>query len=122
MITRNRRTNNQRGARMPVNRRALWHMECDQPASLRNRVRNSSEEWGGRMTAESLRDVTHVLDNLSPEQNKTLDEWAGQVQGVLNTAVEQGGPAARRVKNWLNGVWLDHPLHPALTDFTIGAW
>jgi nitrite reductase/ring-hydroxylating ferredoxin subunit/uncharacterized membrane protein len=74
------------------------------------------------MTVESLRDVTHVLNNLSPEQTRTLDDWAGQLQGVLNTAVEQGGPAARRVKNWLNGVWLDHPLHPALTDFTVGAW
>ncbi|MBV9543040.1 MAG: Rieske 2Fe-2S domain-containing protein, partial [Chloroflexi bacterium] len=25
-------------------------------------------------------------------------------------------------KNWLNGVWLGHPLHPALTDVPIGAW
>jgi nitrite reductase/ring-hydroxylating ferredoxin subunit/uncharacterized membrane protein len=74
------------------------------------------------MTIERIRDVTHVMDNLSPEQNATLDHWSDQLQRLLRTAVEQGGPAARRVKNWLNGVWLGHPLHPALTDMTIGAW
>src|SRR5439155_12044758 len=36
--------------------------------------------------------------------------------------VSQGGLAAQRLKNWLNGVWLGHPLHPALTDAAIGAW
>jgi len=74
------------------------------------------------MSVESLRDVTRVMDNLSPEQAQTLDEWSEQVQTVVRTTVEQGGPAARRVKNWLNGVWLGHALHPALTDMVIGAW
>jgi len=62
------------------------------------------------------------MDNLSPEQAQTLDEWSEQIQTVVRTTVEQGGPAARRVKNWLNGVWLGHALHPALTDMVIGAW
>lgn len=31
-------------------------------------------------------------------------------------------PALRRVKDLLNGTWLGHPLHPALTDVPIGAW
>ena len=61
------------------------------------------------MTIDSLRDVTHVMDNLSPEQSQTLDQWSDQLQSVLRTAVEQGGPAAQRAKNWLNGVWLGHP-------------
>jgi nitrite reductase/ring-hydroxylating ferredoxin subunit/uncharacterized membrane protein len=74
------------------------------------------------MTIERIRDVTHVMDNLSPEQNETLDEWSDGLQGLVRGAVEQGGPAARRVKDWLNGVWMGHPLHPALTDMTIGAW
>jgi nitrite reductase/ring-hydroxylating ferredoxin subunit/uncharacterized membrane protein len=51
-----------------------------------------------------------------------LDQWARQVQGWLNNAVTQGGPAGQRVKNWLNGVWLGHALHPALTDAVVGAW
>src|SRR5207249_5088649 len=36
--------------------------------------------------------------------------------------VEQGGPQARQVKDFLNGTWLGHPLHPALSDAPIGAW
>jgi len=74
------------------------------------------------MSLDVLHDVQHVMDNLSPEQNETLDHWADQYQGLVRTAVEQGGPAARRFKNWLNGVWLGHPLHPALTDVALGSW
>ena len=31
-------------------------------------------------------------------------------------------PVGRRAKDFLNGTWLGHPLHPALTDIPIGAW
>lgn len=62
------------------------------------------------------------MDALGPEQTQMLDHWADQLQQLLSTGVSQGGPAARRVKNWLNGVWLGHALHPALTDAVIGAW
>src|ERR671937_250290 len=72
------------------------------------------------MSVESLRDVTRFIEG--GDQAHVLDTWSDQVQGVLRTGVEQGGPAARRLKNWLNGVWLGHPLHPALTDVPIGAW
>src|SRR5690348_17774062 len=74
------------------------------------------------MTVDVVRDMSRVVDALTPEQNQMLDHWAEELQGLLNTAVSQGGPAARRVKNWLNGVWLGHALHPALTDAAIGAW
>jgi nitrite reductase/ring-hydroxylating ferredoxin subunit/uncharacterized membrane protein len=74
------------------------------------------------MSAESLREVTRVMENLTPEQTETLDQWSEQLQTGLRTLVEQGGPAARRVKDWLHGVWLGHPLHPALTDVALGAW
>jgi nitrite reductase/ring-hydroxylating ferredoxin subunit/uncharacterized membrane protein len=74
------------------------------------------------MTVDLVPDVTRVMDALSPEQNQALDDWADKVQGVLNTVVSQGGPTTRRVKDWLNGVWLGHALHPALTDVAIGAW
>ena len=74
------------------------------------------------MTTEAFRDITRVMESLTPEQNQMLEQWARQLQSFVNTAVEQGGPAARRLKNWLNGVWLGHPLHPALTDVPIGAW
>jgi nitrite reductase/ring-hydroxylating ferredoxin subunit/uncharacterized membrane protein len=74
------------------------------------------------MTIDVLRDVTHVMDSLSPDQKQMLDRWSDQLQGLVRVGLEQGGPAARRMKNWLNGVWLGHPLHPALTDVTLGAW
>jgi len=74
------------------------------------------------MTVETMRDVSRVMDNLSPEQSQTLDQWSEQLQGALHTLVDQGGPAARRVKNLLNGIWLGHPVHPALTDVPLGAW
>ncbi|MDQ6669271.1 MAG: Rieske (2Fe-2S) protein [Chloroflexota bacterium] len=74
------------------------------------------------MSIPSLRDAGHVMDNLSPDQNEMLDLWSDRVQEFLRVTVEQGGPAATRAKNWLNGVWLGHPLHPALTDLALGAW
>jgi nitrite reductase/ring-hydroxylating ferredoxin subunit/uncharacterized membrane protein len=74
------------------------------------------------MTIDAVRDVTHVMESLSPDQNEMLDRWSDQLQRLVSVGVEQGGPAARRMKNWLNGVWLGHPLHPALTDVALGAW
>jgi len=74
------------------------------------------------MTIDVLRDVTHVMESLSPEQNQLLDRWSDQLQGLVQVGVDQGGPAGRRMKNWLNGVWLGHPVHPALTDVVLGAW
>jgi len=31
-------------------------------------------------------------------------------------------PALRRLKIFLNGTWVGHPLHPVLTDIPIGVW
>ena len=33
-----------------------------------------------------------------------------------------GAPTMRRLKVFLNGTWVGHPLHPMLTDIPIGAW
>jgi nitrite reductase/ring-hydroxylating ferredoxin subunit/uncharacterized membrane protein len=74
------------------------------------------------MSIDVGRDMTRVIDALSPEQTQVLDHLAEQLQGLLRTAISQGGPGAQRAKNWLNGVWLGHALHPALTDAAIGAW
>lgn len=41
---------------------------------------------------------------------------------ALHTAVLRGGKGSRRTADLLHGTWLGHPLHPVLTDFTIGAW
>lgn len=46
---------------------------------------------------------------------------------ALDAVAERVGPIADRlgpgpVKDLLSGTWLGHPLHPLLTDVTIGAW
>jgi nitrite reductase/ring-hydroxylating ferredoxin subunit/uncharacterized membrane protein len=74
------------------------------------------------MSTDVVRDIPRLMDALSPEQKASLDRWSDELQDLVHTAVDQGGPAARRFKNWLNGVWLGHPLHPALTDVAIGSW
>jgi nitrite reductase/ring-hydroxylating ferredoxin subunit/uncharacterized membrane protein len=40
----------------------------------------------------------------------------------LHQAVLKGGKPVRKLADLLHGTWLGHPLHPVLTDVTIGAW
>jgi nitrite reductase/ring-hydroxylating ferredoxin subunit len=53
-------------------------------------------------------------------------EWLEPVESGLQRAVagsfDSAGEAGRVVRNFLHGVWLGHPLHPALTDVPLGAW
>src|SRR5262252_4384057 len=63
-----------------------------------------------------------VTEDVGFDADRTLDEYSETVQGLLNKFVERGGAPARRAKDFLNGTWLSHPLHPALTDVPIGAW
>ena len=52
--------------------------------------------------------------------------WVNTAAETLQPAVRQAfegmGEVGRRAKDTLHGVWLGHPLHPALTDVPIGAW
>ena len=48
-----------------------------------------------------------------------LDDIAEEVQPKVQEAVDAGGTTVRNV---LDGVWLEAPLHPALTDVPVGAW
>ncbi|MHB0871619.1 MAG: Rieske (2Fe-2S) protein, partial [Chloroflexota bacterium] len=50
-----------------------------------------------------------------------LDRLAQQLQHGVNRLFHSSD-AAHRVKDFLNGVWLAHPLHPAVTDVPVGAW
>lgn len=50
-----------------------------------------------------------------------LDKLAQRLQHAVN-GVFLGSSAGRRAKDFLNGVWLAHPLHPAVTDVPVGAW
>ncbi|HVA21134.1 MAG TPA: Rieske 2Fe-2S domain-containing protein [Candidatus Micrarchaeia archaeon] len=48
-----------------------------------------------------------------------LGEAVHQLVARLEAAA---GPPGAAVKDLLNGTWLGHPLHPALTDIPLGAW
>jgi nitrite reductase/ring-hydroxylating ferredoxin subunit/uncharacterized membrane protein len=56
------------------------------------------------------------------DRQQWLDPLADRVQSGILAAWQATGAAGRRVKNFLHGVWLGHPLHPVLTDVPIGAW
>ena len=52
----------------------------------------------------------------------SLDAAADALAGVANEAYAVAGDSGRAVKDVLNGTWLGHALHPALTDVPVGAW
>jgi nitrite reductase/ring-hydroxylating ferredoxin subunit/uncharacterized membrane protein len=64
---------------------------------------------------------TGVVQSIVDRQ-KWLDEVSDAIQPVINNAFSNAGEGGRVVKDFLNGVWLGHPLHPVITDVPIGAW
>ncbi len=61
--------------------------------------------------------MERLLDRMS-----FLEPLADVLQKIFGDALSRGGEPAKAVKDLLNGVWFEHPLHPALTDVPIGAW
>src|SRR4051794_30862074 len=59
--------------------------------------------------------LRYAIDRL--ERTPALDPRARLVPGVWDRLLPGGG-----VRDALHGVWLGHPLHPALTDVPIGCW
>src|SRR5687768_13771079 len=51
-----------------------------------------------------------------------LDGVGDAIQPSLEGVLKSGGEVGRVAKDFLNGVWLGHPLHPVITDVPIGAW
>lgn len=49
-----------------------------------------------------------------------LDPLAEKLRAVYDPVLGEKGPAG--LKDALNGTWLGHPLHPAMTDIPIGCW
>ena len=53
-------------------------------------------------------------------------QWLQPIQDkgseLIHDAFSGAGPAGQTVKNALHGVWLGHPLHPAITDVPVGSW
>jgi nitrite reductase/ring-hydroxylating ferredoxin subunit/uncharacterized membrane protein len=56
------------------------------------------------------------------ERQDWLDVIGDPLQKAVSAAFEIGGDAGRRVRDFLHGTWLGHPLHPAITDVPLGAW
>ncbi|MGI5862123.1 MAG: Rieske 2Fe-2S domain-containing protein [Myxococcales bacterium] len=54
-------------------------------------------------------------------RQKRVDRLARPLQSGVHKLFS-ASPGAKRFKDLLNGTWLGHPLHPALTDVPIGAW
>lgn len=66
--------------------------------------------------------VARLFDDFVESEAPLLDAWGEQVQSLLGTVLTRGGETALRTKDFLNGVWVGHPLHPALVSVPIGAW
>lgn len=53
-------------------------------------------------------------------------EWLGPIQkggeALVKNAFAAAGDKGQPIKNALHGVWLGHPLHPAITDVPVGSW
>ncbi|QBD76518.1 Rieske (2Fe-2S) protein [Ktedonosporobacter rubrisoli] len=51
-----------------------------------------------------------------------LDKLSNPLQKWLHKVYGQPGQPSYKIKDWLNGVWLGHTLHPVLVDIPLGAW
>ncbi len=50
-------------------------------------------------------------------------KWLAPVEAVLGTVANIAfNTLGQKVRNFLHGTWLGHPLHPVITDVPIGAW
>jgi len=65
------------------------------------------------------RDLTERLDSIINGWD-ALNQFAEWLRHLLDKVFGTG--PLRPLKNFLNGQWLEHPLHPVLTDVPIGAW
>lgn len=66
-----------------------------------------------RSRLKAVRDLPEVLAS-----SEGLDPVARGLRDAVGQVVEPGSD----VNTLLSGTWLGHPLHPVLTDLTIGAW
>ncbi len=57
-----------------------------------------------------------------PNRLPWLDNLADKIQPLIHQFYGGGKGARQGLENFLNGVWLGHPLHPVITDIPIGAW
>ena len=51
-----------------------------------------------------------------------VDQVGTKASLAVHRAVLKGGEGVRETVDVLHGTWLGHPLHPVLTEITIGSW
>ncbi len=56
------------------------------------------------------------------ERQNWLGTIGDRVQQTIAATFRAGGEPGRKVRDFIHGTWLGHPLHPVLTDVPIGAW
>ena len=61
-----------------------------------------------------------IIDTI--DQQQWLDSLGLPLQRAIKNVYDAGGSAGLQVRDFLHGVWLEHPLHPVLTDIPVGAW
>ena len=70
-------------------------------------------------------ELTKMAGNVALEvidRQEWIEPVADRVQATVTSAFESAGEPGRKVKNFLHGTWLGHPLHSAVTDVPLGAW
>ncbi len=65
--------------------------------------------------------LRHALAQVAENQT-WLDTLAKPFQSWVLQLFGQPGKPQRKIKDVLNGTWLGHALHPALTDVPLGSW
>ena len=60
-----------------------------------------------------------VVDRLADQ--RWLNEASDALAPAVRRTLERTAPGAK-LKDFLHGAWLGHPLHPVLTDVPVGAW
>jgi nitrite reductase/ring-hydroxylating ferredoxin subunit/uncharacterized membrane protein len=56
------------------------------------------------------------------EKQNWLNEAGDAIQPAIINTFKAGGETGQKIKNFLHGTWLGHPLHPVVTDIPIGSW
>jgi nitrite reductase/ring-hydroxylating ferredoxin subunit len=74
------------------------------------------------MAVVDLREVRGFVEERVTVVERPLDKVAEGLQGLLERGGRPLGAPGQWLKDFLNGVWLGHPLHPALSDVPLGAW
>lgn len=76
------------------------------------------------MSATTQPGADHESDSSTPPAPPAPfgERLNDSLQHLIGTIVGSRRKPPRLLKSLLNGTWLGHPLHPAITDVPIGAW